>query len=163
MKLDEEQAPLIYRSSPAHKIALCAALAALPGALFLGMYIGALTISGRAVVVAAPQAEPPPPSSTDREAPDVEDGEGDVGLADRLAQRGLEAYVKGQYPLSMKLCVIALEMNEHQPIALRVLGALDCKFHNREGALETLRRSDPQHRNFIRTLCHSEGVELPES
>jgi pSer/pThr/pTyr-binding forkhead associated (FHA) protein/tetratricopeptide (TPR) repeat protein len=108
-----------------------------------------------------PVVEKPPKEKPPVEKPPKEQPSGDSADADALAQQGLEAYVKGQYALSIDLCNKALRINKRQPLALRILGAVHCKLKNREGALKAYNQAEPQFRNFIRMVCHSEGVELP--
>lgn len=81
--------------------------------------------------------------------------------ADRLAQQSLEAYVRGQYKLSLELGGRALQADPQQPLAQRIRGAVYCKLHDRAGAIETIQKMRPQFRNFVRMICESEGVELP--
>jgi pSer/pThr/pTyr-binding forkhead associated (FHA) protein/tetratricopeptide (TPR) repeat protein len=107
-----------------------------------------------------PVVEKPPKEKPPKETPPKETPAGDAD-ADALAQQGLEAYVKGQYALSIELCNKALRINKRQPLALRILGAVYCKLKNRDGALKAYNQAEPQFRNFIRMVCHSEGVELP--
>jgi hypothetical protein len=136
-------------------------LVLVPAAFVGGIIVGRKTVSPPAPVA---ELKPPPPS-----LPVVEpvatvpatmvqaDSHSD---ADALAQMGLEAYVKGQYQLSIRMCGRALAIDERQPLALRVLGAVRCKMHDRDGALSAYKRMEPQFRNFVRMVCHSQGVEL---
>jgi pSer/pThr/pTyr-binding forkhead associated (FHA) protein/tetratricopeptide (TPR) repeat protein len=107
------------------------------------------------------EKEKPPKEEKEKPPQGGGGGGGDSAEADALAQQGLEAYVKGQYALSIELCNKALRINKRQPLALRILGAVHCKLKNREQALKAYNQAEPQFRNFIRMVCHSEGVELP--
>lgn len=143
-------------------------LALVPVAFIAGIVVGRRSVSQPVADATPPPAakpaslpvvEPlkPPPAQIEAETAN-ESGNDE---ADRLAQQGLEAYVKGQYALSIELCNRALRANNRQPLALRILGAVNCKLRNREGALKAYNQAEPQFRNFIRMVCHSEGVELP--
>ena len=138
-------------------------LALVPVAFVAGIIVGRKTVSPPEPVA---KLAPPPPSLPVVEPavappPAMVQAEEESTDADAYAQQGLEAYVKGQYALSIELCNKAIRINAHQPLALRILGAVNCKLRNRDGALKAYNQAQPQFRNFIRMVCHSEGVELP--
>jgi hypothetical protein len=140
-------------------------LAAVPVVFVVGIVVGRQTVSPPATAVelksvppSLPVVEPVAAAAPTLAAVQPEQKSND---ADALAQQGLEAYVKGQYALSVKLCNQSLAVNERQPLALRILGAVDCKLKNREGAKAVMDKAPPQFRNFIRMVCHSEGIDIP--
>jgi pSer/pThr/pTyr-binding forkhead associated (FHA) protein len=109
-----------------------------------------------------PTTRPPRPP---REHPVVVEKERppapDPAEADALAQQAQDAYVKGQYGLTIELCNKALKINKRQPLAVRIMGAAYCKLRNKDGAVRAFGQAEPQFRGFIKFVCHTEGVELP--
>src|SRR5215831_14470651 len=103
-------------------------LVLVPAAFAGGIIVGRKTVSQKAPEVATPvpAAAPvaPPPAMIERNAQD----------ADALAQLALEAYVKGQYRVSVTRCREALKIDAEHPLAWRILGGVQCKLKNRDGA-----------------------------
>ncbi|HJZ84717.1 MAG TPA: hypothetical protein VKN99_06070 [Polyangia bacterium] len=94
-----------------------------------------------------PLAFPTPPATSD---------------ADALAAQAMDAYVRGQFADSLDLTTRALALNPDHQMALRIQGATYCKLRNREGALATTRRLGGALVQFVRFVCHNEGIELSE-
>jgi hypothetical protein len=80
--------------------------------------------------------------------------------SDALAQQGLDAYVKGQYELSLKLTEQARKQRPDHPLAVRMAGAANCKLHRVEDARRVIAVTPEKFRNFILMVCQSDGADL---